>query len=41
LYYLAASFASLKLTDSARDSAILLRHNYPKSDWSEKAAVFL
>ncbi len=41
LYYLAASFASLKLTDSARDSAILLRHNYPKSVWSEKAAEFL
>ncbi len=41
LYYLAASFASLHLTDSARDSAVLLRHNYPKSAWSEKAAVFL
>lgn len=41
LYYLAASFASLQLTDSARDSAILLRHNYPKSVWSEKAAAFL
>lgn len=41
LYYLAASFASLQLADSARDSAILLRHNYPKSIWSEKAAAFL
>jgi len=41
LYYLAASFASLKLHDNARDSAILLRHNYPKSEWSEKAAAFL
>lgn len=41
LYYLAASFASLQLADSARDSAILLRHNYPKSVWSEKAADFL
>ncbi|MDQ6955190.1 MAG: outer membrane protein assembly factor BamD [Mariprofundaceae bacterium] len=41
LYYLAASFASLQLTDSARDSAVLLRHNYPKSVWSKKAAAFL
>jgi len=41
LYYLSASFASLKLADNARDTAILLRHNYPKSDWSEKAAKFL
>ncbi len=41
LYYLAASFNALKLKDSARDSAILLRHNYPKSEWSEKAADFL
>jgi len=41
LYYLAASFASLQLSDNARDSAILLRHNYPKSEWSEKAAEFL
>ncbi|MDQ6956831.1 MAG: outer membrane protein assembly factor BamD [Mariprofundaceae bacterium] len=41
LYYLAASFNALQLKDSARDSAILLRHNYPKSEWSEKAANFL
>jgi len=41
LYYLSASFAALKLTDNARDTAILLRHNYPKSNWSEKAAKFL
>jgi len=41
LYYLAASFASLQLNDNARDSAILLRHNYPTSKWSEKAAAFL
>ncbi len=41
LYYLSASFSALKLTDSARDAAILLRHNYPKSDWSGKAAAFL
>ena len=41
LYYLSARFAALKWTDNARDTAILLRHNYPKSDWSEKAAEFL
>ncbi|MDX8397349.1 MAG: outer membrane protein assembly factor BamD [Mariprofundaceae bacterium] len=41
LYYLSASYAALKLADSARDTAILLRHNYPKSEWSEKAADFL
>jgi len=41
LYYLAASFSALQLRDNARDSAILLRHNYPKSEWSEKAAAFL
>ena len=41
LYYLSASYSALKLTESARDTAVLLRHNYPKSDWSEKAAAFL
>jgi len=41
LYYLAASFASLNLTDSAHDNAVLLRHNYPESNWSKKAAAFL
>ena len=41
LYYLAASFSALKLKDNARDTAVLLRHNYPKSEWSEKAAAFL
>jgi len=41
LYYLSASFAALKLKDNARDIAILLHHNYPKSEWSEKAAAFL
>jgi len=41
LYYLAASFAKLGVKDDARNSALLLRHNYPKSEWSRKAARFL
>ncbi len=41
LYYLAASYAKLGLKENARQSAILLRHNYPNSDWSGKAAAFL
>ncbi len=41
LYYLAASFSKLGVKDDARDSALLLRHNYPKSEWSRKAARFL
>ncbi len=41
LYYLAASFSKLGVKDDARNSALLLRHNYPKSEWSRKAARFL
>jgi len=41
LYYLAASYAKLGVTDDAHDSALLLRHNYPRSEWSRKAAQFL
>lgn len=41
LYYLAASYAELGLKQNARQSALLLRHNYPKSPWSAKAAEFL
>jgi len=41
LYYLAASYDKLGIKDDARDSAILLKHNYPKSEWSRKAAHFL
>jgi len=41
LYYLAASYANLGIHNSAREIAILLRHNYPSSDWSSKAAKFL
>ncbi len=41
LYFLAASFAELGIKDEARDTALLLRHNFPKSKWSRKAARFL
>lgn len=41
LYYLAASFARLNIKSSAREMAILLRHNFPKSEWSIKAEEFL
>jgi len=41
LYYLAASYAKLGIRSSAREMAILLRHNYPKSEWSSKAKKFL
>lgn len=41
LYYLAASWNKLGVTDDARNAALLLRHNYPKSEWSRKAARFV
>jgi len=41
LYYMAASYAKLGVTQSAREITILLRHNYPKSEWSAKASEFL
>lgn len=41
LYYLAAAYAALDIRDSARSTARLLQHNYPKSKWSEKAERFL
>ena len=41
LYLLAASFDKLGIRDNARQTAMLLRHNYPKSEWSEKAGAFL
>ena len=41
LYYLAASFARLGIKSSAREMAILLRHNFPKSEWSSKVKEFL
>lgn len=41
LYYLAASYAKLGIKNSAREIAILLRHNYPRSEWSSMAEAFL
>ncbi|MDQ6976349.1 MAG: outer membrane protein assembly factor BamD [Mariprofundaceae bacterium] len=41
LYYLAASYAALKMKKNAHEIAVLLHHNYPKGDWSEKVSVFL
>lgn len=41
LYYLAASYAKMGMTDNARQTAVLLKHNYPKGDWSRKAEAFL
>jgi len=41
LYYLAASFDKMGIKDNARQTAILLKHNYPDSEWSRKAEPFL
>jgi len=41
LYYLAASFAKMGIKDNAQQTAILLKHNYPNSEWSRKAEPFL
>jgi len=41
LYYLASSYAEMGMKKDARHSAMLLRHNHPKSSWSKKAARFL
>lgn len=41
LYYLAAAYAKLGIKDESHNSALLLRYNYPKSEWSRKAARFL
>ncbi len=41
LYWLAASFDRLGIVDNARQTAQLLKYNYPKSEWSRKAARFL
>ncbi|HXH71600.1 MAG TPA: outer membrane protein assembly factor BamD [Mariprofundaceae bacterium] len=41
LYYLAASYAKLGMKKDASEMAVLLRHNFPRSDWSEKAKPFL
>ncbi len=41
LYYLASSYAEMGMNTDAKQSAMLLQHNYPKSSWSQKAARFL
>jgi len=41
LYYLAASYDKMGMKRDARDTAILLRHNYPNSSWSAKVKSYL
>jgi outer membrane protein assembly factor BamD len=41
LYYLAASFAKMGIKDNAKQTAMLLQHNYPNSEWARKAKPFL
>lgn len=41
LYYLASTYAEIGMQKDARQSALLLQHNHPKSSWSRKAARFL
>ncbi|PJA31260.1 MAG: outer membrane protein assembly factor BamD [Zetaproteobacteria bacterium CG_4_9_14_3_um_filter_53_7] len=40
LYRLASSYAKMGMTKDAGLTARLLQHNYPKSDWSDKAKSF-
>jgi len=41
LYYLAASYANMAMSTDARQTALLLRHNYPNSAWSAKVKRYL
>jgi len=41
LYYLASTYEKMGMKKDARQSAMLLQHNHPKSSWSRKAARFL
>jgi outer membrane protein assembly factor BamD len=41
LYYLASSYAKMGLQRNAHEYAVLLKHNFPNSEWSKKAAPFL
>jgi len=41
LYYLASAYEKMGMQKDARQSAMLLQHNHPKSSWSRKAARFL
>ncbi|MDQ6973474.1 MAG: outer membrane protein assembly factor BamD, partial [Mariprofundaceae bacterium] len=38
LYYLSASYMHLKLKNNAQEIIAILKHNYPQSTWSHKAA---
>lgn len=41
LYYLSASYAKMGLKTDARQTAMILKHNHPKSSWSSKAEQYL
>ena len=41
LYYLASSYHRMGLKKDAREIAILLQHNYPKSSWAPKTNPYL
>jgi len=41
LYYLSASYAKMGLKRDARQTAMILKHNHPKSSWSSKAEQYL
>ncbi len=41
LYYLAAAYARMSMDKDARQTAALLRYNYPNSSWSAKAKRYL
>ncbi|MBL4774953.1 MAG: outer membrane protein assembly factor BamD [Mariprofundus sp.] len=41
LYYLSASYDKMGLRQDARQTAMILRHNHPKSSWSSKAERYL
>ncbi len=41
LYYLAATYAKMGLPKDARQISLLLRHNYPSSEWSNKVRELL
>lgn len=41
LYYLSASYAKMGLKRDARQTAMILKHNHPKSSWSSKAKQYL
>jgi len=40
LYLLAASYSEMGMNSDAKQIALLLQHNYPKSTWSNKAETY-